>query len=513
MGEHHDDMVSESLDFDNMLLNPWAVETAEDFHFYCCPECDHRSKTIQKFEIHATEEHPKAKCLFHQTSDIKEEPKPEWIKDENSQSESDFWQPEEEEEEDRPLIAIKKKRKRRIKLSEKATEDNPSEKRTYRHRSFFKCQECNYESKSMFFHARHLKEKHNIGGCGEQQWSCPACNMLFADSEELKQHIRNLHWKRGLCSICNEEKHDIRYHMKTVHSEHREDKPFKCEECTFATHTRMNLVNHVFVKHRKEEHTAKCQDCGKVFPFEHLLKTHVDIKHRGLGQQHVCEVCGRSFAYSNQIKTHVCRPPGVEREKVKCITCGDLFSTDGHYITHHKSAHGGVPQDISSKLKHLCDQCPKIFASKLGLSLHKKRTHEKIEAPKYERRDHICAICGKGYKSQANLTEHERSKHQNYLPFECTKCDKKFGTKVRLRMHLKSVHEREECPECGQKITNSYWLVRHLASTHGIHQEGAIHCDYCPRFFFSILSKDKHIQTHHLNDLETMASTAAAATS
>ena len=41
--------------------NPWAVNTLEDFQFYCCPECDLKEHTKDKFVKHALENHTEYK--------------------------------------------------------------------------------------------------------------------------------------------------------------------------------------------------------------------------------------------------------------------------------------------------------------------------------------------------------------------------------------------------------------------------------------------------------------------
>ena len=44
--------------------NPWRVESIEAFSFYCCPECDFKSKDGHYFKRHAMESHNKSKVFF-----------------------------------------------------------------------------------------------------------------------------------------------------------------------------------------------------------------------------------------------------------------------------------------------------------------------------------------------------------------------------------------------------------------------------------------------------------------
>ena len=41
--------------------HPWAVSNLEEFHFYCCPECDLKEHAKDKFVKHALEHHSESK--------------------------------------------------------------------------------------------------------------------------------------------------------------------------------------------------------------------------------------------------------------------------------------------------------------------------------------------------------------------------------------------------------------------------------------------------------------------
>ena len=46
-------------------LNPWNVETLEEFLYYFCPECEDRNQSRDLFLQHALEKHNKAKdCVL-----------------------------------------------------------------------------------------------------------------------------------------------------------------------------------------------------------------------------------------------------------------------------------------------------------------------------------------------------------------------------------------------------------------------------------------------------------------
>ena len=61
----------------NDVLNPWEVATVSDFSYFCCPECNFKSKSVPPFIDHAIQNHPQAKHFCDEQTKcqtIKEEP-------------------------------------------------------------------------------------------------------------------------------------------------------------------------------------------------------------------------------------------------------------------------------------------------------------------------------------------------------------------------------------------------------------------------------------------------------
>ena len=68
--------------------NPWFAENFEAFSYYCCPECNFKSKLRDNFETHALQNHENSKEFFKNCykkswaqSDIHEENK--FVEDES----------------------------------------------------------------------------------------------------------------------------------------------------------------------------------------------------------------------------------------------------------------------------------------------------------------------------------------------------------------------------------------------------------------------------------------------
>ena len=51
-------------------LNPWAVSRIEEFLYFCCPECDERIQSRNKFIQHALKKHKKSRTYLAHISDI-----------------------------------------------------------------------------------------------------------------------------------------------------------------------------------------------------------------------------------------------------------------------------------------------------------------------------------------------------------------------------------------------------------------------------------------------------------
>ena len=47
------------------VKNPWAIASnLEEFHYYCCPDCDTKEPTKETFIKHALESHPEVKMYL-----------------------------------------------------------------------------------------------------------------------------------------------------------------------------------------------------------------------------------------------------------------------------------------------------------------------------------------------------------------------------------------------------------------------------------------------------------------
>ena len=87
--------------------------------------------------------------------------------------------------------------------------------------------------------------------------------------------------------------------------------------------------------------------------------------------------------------------------------------------------------------------------------------------------------------------------HEKKTPFPCDHCPRKYTTQAELNGHIKRVHQRVNCEECGQEVCNLFMLKRHQAKAHGIKPNNVIQCQHCPMFFHFKAYLDRHVAKEH----------------
>ena len=101
---------------------------------------------------------------------------------------------------------------------------------------------------------------------------------VFGYKLSIQQHFKTPFFEKLPRSWDSAQKLNALAHIRTQHSD--DSKKFKCEKCEFSTHTQKNLTQHIYVRHKKDEH-MKCEICDKRFPQAFLLKQHMEITHKG----------------------------------------------------------------------------------------------------------------------------------------------------------------------------------------------------------------------------------------
>lgn len=111
----------------------------------------------------------------------------------------------------------------------------------------------------------------------------------------------------------------------------------------------------------------------------------------------------------------------LKKSSSKCIKQIDVSAVrllDGHLNFDYD-----VPEKDSSTSMYLCKYCPKAFSSPYHLIFHTRKSH-------------VCQYCLQGFTKAQDLHKHVKEHNS----FECSFCNKIFGTNSNLRAHCKKIH-------------------------------------------------------------------------
>ena len=121
------------------MENPWQVPSLDEYLFYCCPECDMKTKEYVKFYEHAVHRHEQAKILLVHDPDTKED----IIKAEEEVLECDF------EDYNSDVVKVHERKKRRYWKRPPEEIEN------------VQCYFCGFMSKDKKEIKSHIEQNHN----------------------------------------------------------------------------------------------------------------------------------------------------------------------------------------------------------------------------------------------------------------------------------------------------------------------------------------------------------------
>ena len=464
------------MDLKQEFINPWQVTSKDDFLFYCCPECDMKSKDYDLLYEHAVESHELAKqtLVRHSVtiSAIKEEYKHTEDTEVNELVETFIDEPEEP------------------KVKSKVPRITPSSGDSNEQWQCYYCGEC-YEDRIQC--RTHVQNKHNATdqhmryGKEVRSIQCSVCSLMFKDENMLKIHVCgvSLWYENGCkyfkCPECSKEFPAYRKLARHYALIHTQEKKFKCDKCDYRTFTNEKLNEHL-VSH---EVSLTCDICRKRFKSFSTLKKHNKIMHEK--QENVSEKCDKN----KNVSKHMCHICGLEFQSSTSIS--------NHMASHHQT----VTTDL------ICDKCGKGFPTKNLLYKHNYFNHRQ--------KVFICTICERAFPIVTKLTDHLRTEHEIVCStsdiFSCDQCKSTFSNSKELNSHLQSVHSLENvksCEECDTSVTTHALLQCHKIEAHAfnpfepkVSEESKtknFKCDICNLHLKSRRTLAKHIMEKHRKD-------------
>ena len=322
--------------------NPWAVGNIEVFSFYCCPECDFKSKNRDHFKRHALESHLKAKSFFIKSINKKTE-KTTSIKCIQVKTDSEHQNRINEGLED--FIPSDTKLEKEslsefegeyfIRLSEqKAKNLNrlfPDFITNEDLESFGSDETVNtFEDKLNTFDDQKLEDNVEELDIFDEENYEDITDAEISDDETFDPISKKLE---------TFEEHDVdKSHTFNKDNFEKLEKGFKCEMCSRKFAKKNALANHVKVHVKIKD--FQCKNCSKSFSKERDMKIHHTMVHllTKPSSPNICHECKTSFKKRQQMEWHI-NKVHLNYKPYKCNLCKKSFLRKAELNRHMKIAH------------------------------------------------------------------------------------------------------------------------------------------------------------------------------
>jgi Zinc finger, C2H2 type len=135
------------------------------------------------------------------------------------------------------------------------------------------------------------------------------------------------------------------------------------------------------------------------------------------------------------------------------------------------------------------NDCHFDFYTESELQSHEKRIH--LEPAVHERV--VCNECGASVAKQY-LRLHWRKAHTPPVP--CSVCQKMYKNSIRLRIHMRTVHEKVKYFRC--RVCHKRFVRRSSANLcRAKHGQERMACNFCERMFHTSAQRNSHRLTVH----------------
>jgi KRAB domain-containing zinc finger protein len=219
-----------------------------------------------------------------------------------------------------------------------------------------------------------------------------------------------------------------------------------------------------------------------------ILKYLVDVDGE---PRYSCPKCSVHYETSSLLKKHMeknCRAPKTKRVyRYPCAHCSRNFTTKIQAARHMFNLH----QINIENVEKFCFECNEEFDDYVN--------HIRIHSCNFS-----CSFCGSKFLTQDKVTKHEESKHSTETdesrPFKCyeSECDARFKTLNHLKSHQQAFHIQQnkefKCPEC-DKV---FGLKAHL-TVHVRQHFASFPCNFkgCNRLFKKLNNLKNHFEREH----------------
>ncbi|XP_066142359.1 zinc finger protein 64-like [Euwallacea fornicatus] len=279
------------------------------------------------------------------------------------------------------------------------TEENLEEHERRKHlnqsRPVYACNQCDFKTVFKYSLKTH-SIKHKV-------YSCDVCEMeiesAYALVKHRKTHQINPKNRIYLCDVCGfQSKNDrsLKMHKKTHNPE------FKCPDCPFQTHSKVNFQNHC-INHKSADEVT-------MFP---------------------CPHCSYQSRLKRNLAWHMKRHADPSKAQIfKCPSCEYQTFTNAQ-LKSHLMVHKSKEEVIMLK----CDFC--TFETKRKSNMVQHRLRHLKDSPDVPLLS--CPDCNYTTVAKRHLNKHRKTHDVNPdKMFQCTYCSYKIHRKIYLMRHMES---------------------------------------------------------------------------
>ena len=496
-----------------LQVNPWYVINLEDFLYYCCPECDNKSKNPKSFLNHAVTSHPNAQIAL-------------------------LLKPESEEV-----------TKSSAKEDGKENSD-PKDDKIWSEMFKFSCDKCNYQTTQNNLLEEHKITHEDLEMLVEEEavtpvvMDCQSLNMACPDTcPDKDDEVIEVETEPDDCDMMSqidppvqsdEEDEPIMRKLPSPNKKLKERKsPVKIKihgkrnqelvEKKEELHKKAKNIddekenkilgsrNQELVEEQKEEKRSHvCHQCGKAFKNYETLRTHSQSHSPKF---YLCSLCdNRIFTKKVYLRKHLKLEHKIcEKEHLYvCDQCDLRFHNFETLNSHLKNSH-----DFTDEFPCDQDDCGKVFTKQMLLISHKVEAHNfnplKKELSEEDKAKMFqCPDCELYVKTPLILKSHMKTHDINNFKFQWDQCDFKTYAKSVLKLHVRRKHlliketkHTYKCNLCTKSCDSKFLLKTHYLNEHGITdyvEEKAppkFKCDQCDFQCNGISVLKRHVSKNH----------------
>ncbi|XP_073964275.1 zinc finger Y-chromosomal protein-like isoform X1 [Choristoneura fumiferana] len=192
----------------------------------------------------------------------------------------------------------------------------------------------------------------------------------------------------------------------------------------------------------------------------------------------------------------------VDVTNLKCTICNkdmpSLTVLKEHLSKEHKKEWSNVedrvlPFKLSEENNFECQVCKFTFETFGSIERHMNQHY----------RNYVCEECGAGFVNKLRLKVHIKTLHVAGS-FPCISCKKMFTTQQKYRTHVDTVHKmlkKNKCPKCPERFAEYFKRQKHMVEVHGL-APLKYKCNVCEKTYNRRYHLSCHMKRCHLEEKE-----------